>query len=76
MIIDSSAIIAVLFNEPDAVAYAHAIANASSCRISAASFVETAIVVESQSRVVGGRQFDNFIRRAPGQRRNQGRTVK
>ncbi len=64
MIIDSSAILAVLFNEPDAALYASAIANASSCRISAANYVETAVVVESQSLASGGRQFDTFMRRA------------
>lgn len=64
MIVDSSAILAILFNEPDAAAYATAIANASSCRISAANYVEAAVVVESQSPSVGGRQFDTFMRRA------------
>ena len=64
MIIDSSAILAVLFDEPDAAVYASAIANASSCRISAANYVETAVVVEAQSPAAGGRQFDTFMRRA------------
>ncbi len=64
MIIDSSAILAVLFDEPDAAIYASAIASASSCRISAASYVETSVVVESQSPAAGGRQFDTFMRRA------------
>lgn len=64
MIIDSSAILAVLFDEPDAAVYASAIASASSCRISAANYVETAVVVESQSPAAGGRQFDTFMRRA------------
>ncbi len=64
MIIDTSAIIAVLFNEPDAAIYAAAIAEARSCRISAANYVETAVVIESQSPVVGARQFDSFMRRA------------
>ena len=64
MIVDSSAIIAILFNEPDAALYAAAIANAQSCRISAANYVEAAVVVDSQSPVAGARQFDAFIRRA------------
>ena len=64
MIIDSSAILALLFNELDASVYATAIADASSCRISAANYVETAVVVESQSPAAGGRQFDTFMRRA------------
>lgn len=64
MIIDTSAIIAILFSEADARVYADAITKADSCRISAATFVETAIVVEAQTRDNGGRQLDAFIRRA------------
>lgn len=64
MIVDSSAILAVLFNGPDAAIYATAIANAPSCRISAANYVETAVVVESQNPAAGSRQFDTFMRRA------------
>ena len=64
MIIDTSAIVAILFNEADAKVYAEAISRAISCRISAATFVETAIVVEAQTRNNGSRQLDAFIRRA------------
>jgi len=64
MIIDTSAIIAILFNEDDAPVYARAIARADSCRISAATFVEASIVVEAQTKNAGGRQFDAFIRGA------------
>jgi ribonuclease VapC len=64
MIIDTSAIIAILFDEYDAETYAKAITRADSCRISAATFVETAIVVEAQTKNNGGRQLDAFIRRA------------
>jgi ribonuclease VapC len=64
VIIDTSAIIAVLFNEDDARDYAEAISRAESCRISAATMVETATVVEAQTRNNGGRQLDAFIRRA------------
>ena len=64
MIVDTSAIIAILFNEEDAQIYAEAITQAESCRMSAATFVETAIVVEAQTKNNGGRQLDAFIRRA------------
>ena len=64
MIVDTSAIIAILFNEQDAEVYAKAITRADSCRMSAATFVETAIVVEVQTGNNGGRQLDAFIRRA------------
>ena len=64
MIVDTSAIVAILFNEDDAQIYAEAISRADSCRVSAATFVEAAIVVESQTKNNGSRQLDAFIRRA------------
>jgi ribonuclease VapC len=64
MIIDTSAIIAILFNEDDAESFAHMITRADSCRVSAATFVEAAIVVESQTKSSGSRQLDAFFRRA------------
>ena len=64
MIIDTSAIIAILFDEDDARIYAEAITKADSCRISAATFVEIAIVVEAQTKNSGSRQLDAFFRRA------------
>lgn len=64
MIIDTSAIVAVLFNESDAALYANAIAATAVRRISAASYVEAAVVVDSQSSASGARQFDAFMRRA------------
>lgn len=64
MIVDTSAILAVLFREPDADRYADAIAAADSCRISAVNFVETAIVVESQTGSGGAHQCDAFLRRS------------
>ena len=64
MIVDTSAVLAILFNESDAATYARAISEADSRRISAASFVEAAIVVEVQTRESGSRQFDAFFRRA------------
>jgi ribonuclease VapC len=64
MIVDTSALIAILFAEPDAETYARAIARADRCRISAANHVEVAIVVEAQTGDSGSRQFDAFFRRA------------
>jgi ribonuclease VapC len=64
MIVDSSALLAILFAEPDAETYARAIAGADSCRMSAATFVEVAIVVEAQTKNSGSRQLDAFFRRA------------
>ena len=64
MIVDTSAVIAILFNEADAEVYAAAIAQADSCAISAASFVEVSVVVEAQTKGIGPRQVDAFFRRA------------
>jgi ribonuclease VapC len=64
MIVDTSAVIAVLFNENDAPIYAKAIAKADPCRMSAATFVEVSIVVEVQTKSTGSRQLDAFMRRA------------
>lgn len=64
MIIDTSAIIAILFNEDDAERFAAMITRADSCRVSAATFVEAAIVVESQTKSSGSRQLDALVRRA------------
>jgi ribonuclease VapC len=64
MIVDTSAVLAILFDEPDAETYAQAMSEADSLRMSAVNFVEAAIVVEVQTRHLGSRQFDAFIRRA------------
>src|ERR1700737_2247729 len=64
MIVDTSALLAVLFAEKDAETYARAISEAEECRISAATFVEVSIVVESQTGDAGSRQWDSFFRTA------------
>lgn len=64
MIIDTSAIIAILFEEPEADHFISAIAAASSRRISAATFLETTIVLESRSGPAAGNELDAFLRRA------------
>ena len=64
MILDTSALLAVLFGEKDAETYAQAISQAEVCRISAATFVEVSVVVESQTGDAGSRQWDSFFRTA------------
>jgi ribonuclease VapC len=64
MIVDTSAILAILFGEADAEIFALALAEADSCRMSAANFVEAAVVVDTQTKDKGSRQFDAFFRRA------------
>lgn len=64
MIVDRSAILAILFAEPDAAAFAKAMSDADTCKISAATCVEVAVVVEAQTQDRGSRQLDAFLRRA------------
>jgi ribonuclease VapC len=64
VIVDTSALLAVLFGEKDAEDYARAISEADICRISAATFVEVSVVVESQTGDAGSRQWDSFFRTA------------
>lgn len=64
MIIDTSAIIAILFNESDAEFFAQAITRADARRVSAATFVEASIVVDALTKGAGSRQLDAFFRRA------------
>ncbi len=64
MILDTSAIVAILFGESDADVFARAITRADSLKVSAATFVEAAIVVESQTKGKGSGQLDALLRRA------------
>lgn len=64
MIVDTSAVLAILFDEHDAPRFAEAIAAADTCRMSAVNFAEAAIVVDNQAGAGGGRQFEDFIRRS------------
>ena len=64
MIVDTSALIAVLRDEADAMAYARAIADAAIRRISAATFVETAAVIDASRDPIASRRFDDLLREA------------
>lgn len=61
MIIDTSVVIAILRREPDAAAFSEAIDAADTCRISAASYLEAAIVVDSNRDPVLSRRFDELM---------------
>jgi ribonuclease VapC len=50
VIIDSSAVVAILFDEPDALAFATAIGNADSVAMAAPTLVETTLVAEGRTR--------------------------
>ena len=65
MIVDRSAVLAVLFDEPDAERYVRALAGASRCRMSVVSFLEAAIVLESRAGAAAGPNLDLLLERAP-----------
>jgi ribonuclease VapC len=58
MIIDSSAIVAILWDEPERSAFVEAIARSGRRLISAATLVEASIVVETSRGYEGGRDLD------------------
>ncbi|HSI42631.1 MAG TPA: type II toxin-antitoxin system VapC family toxin [Xanthobacteraceae bacterium] len=64
MIVDSSALVAILQDEPDAWRYSEAIAEAIVCRLSAASFVEAAAVIEKRRDPIASRRFDELLETA------------
>jgi ribonuclease VapC len=64
MILDTSAVIAVLFGEPEADSYTRLIHGADRCLISSGTFLELSIVIERQTGPEVARQCDMFFRRA------------
>ncbi|HYA17260.1 MAG TPA: type II toxin-antitoxin system VapC family toxin [Bryobacteraceae bacterium] len=66
MIVDASAVVAILRNEPEADAFTQALERASrtraGARISAVSFVEAAIVIDGNRDPIISRRFDEFIK--------------
>jgi ribonuclease VapC len=61
MIIDTSAIIAILRDEPEALSCARAIAAAPDRRVSAVNFVESSVVIDASRDPIATRRFDDFI---------------
>lgn len=64
MIIDASAIIAILRDEPDARSFAQQIANTGSRRVSAVNYVEAAVVIDGSRDPIASRRFDDLFREA------------
>ncbi len=64
MIVDTSALIAILRNEPDALVYAKAVAAAAIRRVSAANYIEAAAVIDASRDPVASRRFDDLFREA------------
>ena len=64
MVIDSSAVVAILLNEPERDSFNRAIEAAERRAMSVASFVETSMVIESRFGPEGIRDLDLFIAKA------------
>ena len=64
MIVDTSAVIAILRDEPEAAAFAGAIAEAQTRRISAANFLEASVVIDGSRDGIASRRLDDFFRLA------------
>jgi ribonuclease VapC len=61
VILDSSAVVAILRAEPDAAVMAQAMDRAEACGISAVSYLEAAIVIDSVRDPIASRRFDDFF---------------
>jgi ribonuclease VapC len=58
VVVDSSAICAILFDEPEAEQFMRIVSGGERCLIGAVSALETAVVVESKKGDAGGRELD------------------
>jgi len=64
MILDTSAIVAILRNEPEATEFAKAIEKTNQRRISAVNYVEAAAVIDGSRDPIASRRFDELLREA------------
>ena len=61
MVIDTSAVLAILFEEEDQLRYANAIESASARLVSAVTRVELSFVVEGRKREAGRERLERFF---------------
>ncbi len=64
MVVDTSALAAILFDEPERRSFNEKIEADPVRLLSAASFVEAAVVIEARLGETGGRELDLFLHRA------------
>jgi ribonuclease VapC len=64
MILDTSAIIAILRDETEAPVFAKAVEKAAHRRISAVNYVESAAVIDGSRDPIASRRFDDLLREA------------
>ena len=64
MIVDTSTLIAILRDEPEAASCAHAIENSAVRRVAAAYFVEAAVIIDASRDPIASRRFDDLMKEA------------
>jgi len=64
MIVDTSALVAIIYDEPEAADFVERIHAADVCRLSVANHLELSMVVERQLGPDGARQAEAFLRRS------------
>jgi ribonuclease VapC len=64
MVLDTSAVLALLLDEPEAEAYRAAVEEDEVRLMSAATLLETAIVIEARKGEAGGRELDLLLHKA------------
>ena len=64
MIVDSSALLAILLREPDREEYLAAIVNNDPRRMSVANWFESAMVIDGRRDPASSRRFDDFMQTA------------
>lgn len=64
MILDTSAVIAILRNEPEAPVFAKTVEKAVHRRISAVNYVEAAAVIDGSRDPIASHRFDDLLREA------------
>jgi ribonuclease VapC len=64
MIVDTSAIIAILRDEPEAMKFAKTIGEARNRRVSAVNLVEAGVVIDGSRDPIASRRLDEFIHEA------------
>jgi ribonuclease VapC len=64
MVIDTSALLAILLGENEAETFARVIEEAERSSMSAANWLEAAVVIDNRGDAVASREFDQFLRRA------------
>ena len=64
MVLDTSALLALLFDEPEAEEFRAAVEDDTTRLVSAATLLETALVIEARKGEPGGRELDSLIHKA------------